>query len=201
MGVRLVRYNNGVVTGSGSSSGTYDHNELTNRDLVNQHPISAITGLQESLDELQALINSLVNRNANSNILNIQQEFHELSVGDVVYLKSDGKYAKAFGEDSERIEVVGIITKIIDENNFVITVSGEFQTTDYDSYPNGTVLYLSDTDIGVLTDKPIQYIKPIAIKINTGILINIQRANEYSFGGTLLYYTSEEIINAINSLW
>ena len=201
MGVRLVRYNNGVITGSGSSGGTYDHNELTNRDLVNQHPISAITGLQESLDELQALINSLVNRNANSNILNIQQEFHELSVGDVVYLKSDGKYAKAFGEDSERIEVVGIITKIIDENNFVITVSGEFQTTDYDSYPNGTVLYLSDTDVGVLTDKPIQYIKPIAIKINTGIIINIQRANEYSFGGTLLYYTSEEITNAIDSLW
>ena len=60
MGVRLVRYNNGVITGSGSSGGTYDHNELTNRDLANQHPISAITGLQESLDELQALIDSLV---------------------------------------------------------------------------------------------------------------------------------------------
>lgn len=139
--------------------------------------------------------------NANSNILNIQQTAHGLSVGNVVYLKSDGKYAKAFGEDSERIEVVGIITEVTDANNFIITVSGEFQTTGYDSYPNGTVLYLSDTDVGVLTDKPTQYIKPIAIKINTGILINIQRANEYSFEGTLLYYTSEEIINAINSLW
>ena len=139
--------------------------------------------------------------NANSNILNIQQTAHGLSVGNVVYLKSDGKYAKAFGEDSERIEVVGIITEVTDANNFIITVSGEFQTTGYDSYPNGTVLYLSDTTAGALTDAPTEYIKPIAIKISTGILINIQRANEYSFEGTLLYYTSEEITDAIDSLW
>lgn len=139
--------------------------------------------------------------NANSNILNIHQTAHGLSVGNVVYLKSDGKYAKAFGEDSERIEVVGIITEVTDANNFIITVSGEFQTTGYDSYPNGTVLYLSDTTAGALTDAPTEYIKPIAIKISTGILINIQRANEYSFEGTLLYYTSEEITDAIDSLW
>lgn len=139
--------------------------------------------------------------NANSNILNIQQTAHGLSVGNVVYLKSDGKYAKAFGEDSERIEVVGIITEVTDANNFIITVSGEFQTTGYDGYPNGTVLYLSDTTAGALTDAPTEYIKPIAIKISTGILINIQRANEYSFEGTLLYYTSEEITDAIDSLW
>lgn len=139
--------------------------------------------------------------NANSNILNIQQTAHDLLIGDVVYLKSDGKYAKAFGEDSERIEVVGIITEVVDADNFVITVSGEFQTSGYDGYPNGTVLYLSDKTTGALTDSPMSYIKPIAIKISSGILINIQRANEYSFEGTLSYYTSEEIINAINSLW
>ena len=53
MGVRLVRYNNGVISGGGGNvDGTYDHNELVNRDLANQHPISAITGLQEILDGL-----------------------------------------------------------------------------------------------------------------------------------------------------
>ena len=153
------------------------------------------------MDGLQNLIDSLVNKSTNSNVLYIYQESHGLSVGNVVYLKSDGKYAKAFGEDSERIEVVGIVTKITDKDNFTITVSGEFQTADYDSYPNGTVLYLSDTYVGALTSKPMQYIKPIAIKISTGLIINIQRANEYSFEGTLLYYTSEEIIDAIDSLW
>lgn len=139
--------------------------------------------------------------NANSNILNIQQTAHGLSVGNVVYLKSDGKYAKAFGEDTERIEVVGIITEVTDADNFIITVSGEFQSTGYDGYANGTVLYLSDKTAGTLTDKPTEYIKPIAIKINTGILINIQRANAYSFEGTVLHYSSEEITDAIESLW
>ena len=33
-------------------SGTADHRQLTNRDADNQHPISAITGLQEELDGL-----------------------------------------------------------------------------------------------------------------------------------------------------
>ena len=61
MGVRLVRYNNGIITGSSSLGGSYDHNELLNRDLANQHSISAITGLNEALNELQSLIDSIVN--------------------------------------------------------------------------------------------------------------------------------------------
>ena len=32
--------------------GATDHSKLTNRDLADQHPISAITGLQEELDSL-----------------------------------------------------------------------------------------------------------------------------------------------------
>lgn len=137
------------------------------------------------------------------NTISVKQSNHELSVGNVVYLKSDGSYDKAFGEDSERIEVVGIVTKVIDKNNFTITVSGEFKTDIYDSYSNGTVLYLSDSDVGLLTDIPTTYIKPIGIKISSGILINIQRANVYSNYGleNETYYTSEEIINAIDDLW
>ena len=45
---RQIRENIGV--GSGTGSGTTDHNQLTNRDAVNQHPMSAITGLQSALD-------------------------------------------------------------------------------------------------------------------------------------------------------
>ena len=50
MGVRLVRYNkNGAITGG---NGTFDHSELLYRDLPDQHPIQAITGLQETLDNI-----------------------------------------------------------------------------------------------------------------------------------------------------
>lgn len=34
----------------GAGSGTTDHNQLTNRGAANQHPMSAITGLQSALD-------------------------------------------------------------------------------------------------------------------------------------------------------
>ena len=72
----------------------------------------------------------------------------------------------------------------------------------YNNYSNGTVLYLSDSVSGTLTDNPVNYIKPIAIKINTGILINIQRANIYSLDTPNIgHYTKDEIINAVNSLW
>lgn len=38
----------------GGGEGTSDHRQLTNRDAANQHPISAITGLQSALDGKQA---------------------------------------------------------------------------------------------------------------------------------------------------
>ncbi len=53
MGVRLVRYNRGATPGTGSSNIASDHDELINRDLMNQHPIYAITGLQEVLNLLE----------------------------------------------------------------------------------------------------------------------------------------------------
>ena len=50
MGVRLVKYN----TTSGGSSGTFDHNLLENRDMADQHPITAISGLEERLQEMMS---------------------------------------------------------------------------------------------------------------------------------------------------
>ena len=46
MGVRLVKY--GVINGTG----TYNHNDLINRDLPDQHPISSITGLDDKLKQI-----------------------------------------------------------------------------------------------------------------------------------------------------
>ncbi len=62
MGVRLVRYSRFTGT-NGSSDGSAlqgnDHDELINRDLLNQHPIYAITGLQEVLNLLEDSIQDI----------------------------------------------------------------------------------------------------------------------------------------------
>lgn len=43
-----------IFGGDGGTGGTNDHNSLLNRNAVNQHPIAAITGLQDALDNIFA---------------------------------------------------------------------------------------------------------------------------------------------------
>ena len=43
-----------TASDGGNGGGTTNHNALSNRDMANQHPISAITGLQEALDNIPA---------------------------------------------------------------------------------------------------------------------------------------------------
>lgn len=45
-----------------SGAGTKDHDKLTNRDIPNQHPISAITGLEEELESINSSIETETNR-------------------------------------------------------------------------------------------------------------------------------------------
>lgn len=89
MGVRLVRYTNGTP-GYGNMSG--DHNELINRDMMNQHPIYAIIGLQEVLnileDTIEATNEALLQKDKiltekiniiNQNIEDIQQSIETIN--------------------------------------------------------------------------------------------------------------------------
>ena len=78
MGVRLVQYNRNNNNGDGSLN--RDHDELINRDLLNQHPIYAITGLQEilniledSIEETNTRLNQEIER-INSDIDSINKE-------------------------------------------------------------------------------------------------------------------------------
>ena len=43
------------------NTGTSDHRELTNRDADDQHPIKAITGLQEKLDTIPPAAERITN--------------------------------------------------------------------------------------------------------------------------------------------
>lgn len=149
---------------------------------------------------------------AASSILEVQQEAHGLIVGDLVYCDSDGIYRKSIAEDSVKIETIGIVTEVIDEDNFIITISGQFETDLFDAYTDGTVLYLSETTAGTFTDDPSRIFKPIAIKIDGSIIINIQRANHYkdiSEGASsgsqqdseVEYYTYEEMWQIIDEIW
>lgn len=50
MEMRIVNQTDGIGMNINTGGGTKDHSKLINRDLPDQHPISAITGLQEALN-------------------------------------------------------------------------------------------------------------------------------------------------------
>lgn len=99
----------------------------------------------------------------------VAQTAHGLAVGDVVKSSgTDGEYDKAQADTAANAEVVGIVSAVLDVDNYTITTSGSI--TDAAVVPTetaGTVLFLSEATAGLLTTTEptdLGYIsKPVAI--------------------------------------
>lgn len=166
--------------------------------------------LQYAIDEnnkrLKKYMETAAGGSADCVILQVQQTAHALEVGNVVYLSHDGNYKKAIAKDSAEIEAVGIVSKVTDADNFVITTFGNM-TTDaeiFASYSPGVVLYLSEDTEGGVIDVTKTYTKPVAIKTNGGIHVMMQRADmKCASDGTPSFghYTEAEILDAIKEIW
>jgi hypothetical protein len=124
--------------------------------------------------------NGFINSSSSSSFeLIVNQTAHGLSAGDVVYC-SDAGYKKAIANESPSVEAVGVVSKIIDIDNFRVSTGGLLKTNLFNQYSTGTVLFLSEATEGALTDAEGYVSKPIAIKVNNGIIIDIQRGVIYS---------------------
>lgn len=85
-----------VPGGGGGGGGTTDHSQLTNRDASNQHPISAINGLQSALDGKQSTISDLstIRSGASSGAGSIQKSAQASKTSEMtqpVGIDSNGK--------------------------------------------------------------------------------------------------------------
>lgn len=72
-----------------SGGGTKKHEELTGRDLENQHPISAITGLADKLEEIEEAIDSKPSK------ISAQDVMFE---NDLVFTEAFGRYKPSGGK-------------------------------------------------------------------------------------------------------
>lgn len=81
----------------------------------------------------------------------INQTSHNLAVGDVIRISGIDTYAKAQANSPANAEVVGIVTEVIDADNFKYITEGVTEAG-VGIYPAGTVLFLSRTTAGALTD-------------------------------------------------
>lgn len=118
----------------------------------------------------------------------IKQESHNLSIYDVVYLDTDGKYKKAIAENSKRGFPVGVVSGIPSPHVFTLITTGLVQYDRVYTYDDTSILYLSDKEPGKLVhyeeiDNTI-YI-PIAVYTNQGIIVNILQG---SIGNKMLPY-------------
>ena len=138
--------------------------------------------------------------------IEINQQNHYFQIGDVLYYDiKNHKFAKAIAKNSIESEVCGVVSEIIDIDNFVIITNGKIQTTRY-NFEIGTSLYLSNAHEGKLVSiEPNNIVKQVATQIPNGIMINIQRgykiSNTESGSETLEPYTQTELDEIIKNIW
>lgn len=78
----------------------------------------------------------------------ISQTAHGFSVGNWVYYNGTS-YALAQASTVTLAEVIGVVTQVIDTNNFVLTVNGS--ATGLSGLTAGTIYFLSPTSAGAIT--------------------------------------------------
>lgn len=85
---------------------------------------------------------------ASANTLNIAQTSHGFSVGNVLK-RTSGSYALAQADSSADAEVAGIVSVVIDSNNFTLLTDGYI--TGLSGLTDATVYFLSDSSAGALS--------------------------------------------------
>lgn len=96
-----TEWETGEVTGG--TGGTSDHSKLTNRDAADQHPIGAITGLEEALDGKQTTGSYLTDKDLDSTITMEGKAADAKAVGDALRSLSEEKVSLPKAEDGTAI--------------------------------------------------------------------------------------------------
>lgn len=81
---------NGEIVSGITKVATNDHNKLINRDLENQHPITAITGLNEELMSIKQTATSnynILSKKINNKIRTVKEIPDDMEVGDYIFLE------------------------------------------------------------------------------------------------------------------
>ena len=137
--------------------------------------------------------------------IQINQIDHYFQKGEVLYYDvRTNKFARAIAVNNIESEACGIVSDVIDKDNFVLIAKGLLETDQY-TFDENTPLYLSDAHAGKLVSiQPHSVIKQIAIQATNGIIIDIQRGwktTSTSSSENLEPYTRAELDEIIKNVW
>lgn len=88
-----------------------------------------------------------------SDEISVYQASHGFSVCDVVRLSGSG-WVKAQANSSTNAEMFGVVSGVVDTDNFKVKSCGLIQSANVPNYSAGTVVFLSDTTAGAMTNTP-----------------------------------------------
>lgn len=114
----------------------------------------------------------------------VTQQNHGFVIGDFIYYHPTDKYKKALGIDDYNINIVGMVTKVIDNDNFEYQWSGFFATdlfTIKNGFVQGMPIYISDVDAGKVTQQQPDISKAVGYPVeDIGVIISIERGIQYN---------------------
>ena len=153
--------------------GTYNHDSLYNRDIPEQHPISAITGLTEAL---QDLTDNKVSKEEGKELIDstlidkIQDINLDEYITDPNYIHTDNNFSNTYKDKLQGIEPNAQVNTV----NSVNTKQGDVVITKDD-------LGLANVDNTSDIDKPISRITQNALnqKVNSSDLAQVATTGEY----------------------
>lgn len=129
---------------------------------------------------LQDVISRFEAKNPYQNLLTVLQPGNGFSVGDQIYLRSDGSYALALANDPSTSTVIGTVRQVgVPGYDYFSWEPRGKVLYDLQSLPGnpGDVLYLSGTSPGGLTEiKPSNLAMPVFIRINGTSAVKLSQA-------------------------
>lgn len=101
------------------------------------------------VEKIDLVIESELTDAKRSTARTITQSSHGFAVGDVLRLSGSATYAKAQANSASNAAVVGVVSTVVDTNNFVLTTQG--LVTGLSGLTANTAYYLSPSSAGALT--------------------------------------------------
>lgn len=143
---------------------TVVQDNITQLDTVAMSGFLTLVG--DPVNPLEAATKQYVDAGGATRIT-VNQVAHGFLAREVIYI-TGGAYALARADASATSEVVGIVTEVIDANNFAYSVAGEI--TGFAGLTSGDVLYLSPTVAGAVQNaaptNPGEVIVPVMVALS-----------------------------------
>lgn len=174
--------------------------------MMNENPSGLNTNIYKNAFNQQVADLSFVGQaKFNEDNIVLSQSSHNFRPGDVLfYNAATKKFDKAIAINAMDSEVCGIVSEVVDVDNFVLSTHGYIKLDRY-SFDVGKPLYLSESVPGRLQSiEPTGIVKQIATQTDNGIIVDIQRGfkiSDIKFDFTVERYTQEELDEIIKNVW